>query len=128
MSDTTLEPDVLKHYGVPGMKWGVRRADGSYKNLGRAQKKYDKELSKTKSYIKVHNAAAQDVNSGKSPLIRNTNKKLATLLKREGVKSIDAIRSESGLKAYDKIVADYDRQFGSLMQKKVVEIFGERPF
>ena len=34
----------LKHFGVPGMKWGVRKEQ--YKNLNRSQKKELKKYSR----------------------------------------------------------------------------------
>jgi hypothetical protein len=39
--------DFLAHYGKKGMKWGVRmNPDGSYSNLKKAQKNYDKAYDK----------------------------------------------------------------------------------
>lgn len=44
-----VENGELKHYGVVGMRWGIRKAKmtgGSYSYRSRAQKKYDKKLKK----------------------------------------------------------------------------------
>ena len=42
----------LKHYGVPGMKWGIRKArkqgvNYTYKSMG--QRKYEKKIAKAKT-------------------------------------------------------------------------------
>lgn len=59
----------LMHYGVPGMKWGVRRyqnADGSLTNAGKKRaehklnklfEKSDKAISKYKSYDRQYKLA-----------------------------------------------------------------------
>ena len=68
----------LYHYGVKGMKWGVRRyqnADGSLTSAGkkRIAKEYDKSSKKTmrklnkqynSMYVKSYNKAADDMNRG----------------------------------------------------------------
>ena len=68
----------LYHYGVPGMKWGVRRyqnADGSLSAKGKKRigKEYEKASKKTmrklskqynSMYVKSYNKAADDMNNG----------------------------------------------------------------
>ena len=74
----TLMNSELYHYGVKGMKWGVRRyqnADGSLTEAGkkRVSKKYEKLAKKTTKafgeqysdmYLKSYNKAVDDMNNG----------------------------------------------------------------
>lgn len=47
--DLELTEDDLKHYGIPGMRWGRRKQpDGSYKAIGRKKEKAPSQLSKAK--------------------------------------------------------------------------------
>ena len=83
------EPKDILHFGVKGMKWGVRRDsktgirpiaktlnDSRFgkKSIARAEahgqkvnakldKKFEKSFSGTKGYIKVHNAVADELNA-----------------------------------------------------------------
>ena len=55
----TTEVDLfLEHYGVKGMKWGIR------KDSSRPDKKWAKNIYSVKGAVKVHNRAAQLSNEG----------------------------------------------------------------
>ena len=75
MSDTMVlgasaAEDVLAHYGVKGMKWGVRKDNGhegetvKTKHLGKLDKKWEKENTGQRGYFKAHNAMADRMNNG----------------------------------------------------------------
>lgn len=118
--------DFLAHHGVKGMKWGRRKADGSYKNLQKAQKNYDAYVSNVRRRVKALNAVADDVNSGRNPLIRNTNKKISSLLNKMGATKIADLQGEGRVK-YDRIINDYFQKSNDLFSVKIVELYGERP-
>lgn len=69
-----VENGELKHYGVVGMRWGIRKAqmtEKSYRYKSRAQKKYDKKLRK------------QTEKGASSKRIAKTTKKLNQLKERD---------------------------------------------
>lgn len=68
---------VLKHYGVPGMKWGVRQDRGhegervKNKKLPKLDKKWEKQFNGTHGFIKIHNAVADKMNNGRIDKVNN---------------------------------------------------------
>lgn len=52
--------DTLTHFGVKGMKWGVRRAA---KKIERADKKWEKVARSSDLFIRVNNQSAKKINS-----------------------------------------------------------------
>jgi len=60
--------DVLAHFGVKGMKWGVRNDRGhegervKTKKLAKLDKKFEKEHSGIHGFIKMNNAVAERIN------------------------------------------------------------------
>jgi hypothetical protein len=55
---------ILEHFGVKGMKWGVRRAD----------KKFEKKASSTKVFMQVYDGAAKAYNKHDIARINNSPK------------------------------------------------------
>lgn len=63
-------PDI-KHYGVKGMQWGVRRAE---KKADKEDKKFTEAASSAAVYIKIHNRAAELTNAHDIDRINNSDK------------------------------------------------------
>lgn len=67
----------LFHFGVKGMKWGVRNDKGhegeavKTKKLGKLDKQWEKENAGVRGYIKVHNAVADRMNNGEIDRFNN---------------------------------------------------------
>ena len=105
----------LCHYGVPGMKWGVRRyenPDGSLTSAGkkRIAKEYDRNAKKTMRklskgynalYLKAYNKAADDMNRGGIERFNSDQRKKygENYAKRDGY------------------MQDYNKQFGNRVAK-----------
>ena len=102
----------LYHYGVKGMKWGVRKyqnSDGTLTDIGknRISKEYRKYLNKAhkdlnkgypKRYYNAYNKAANDMNNG---LIDRYNKEYEKMGKR--ATNHDYANDKSYAEGYEKI-------------------------
>ena len=113
-----MQSDYIKHHGIRGQKWGIRRfqnKDGSLTQKGkeRISKKYQKYASKasmnvntTENYVKAYNQAAEKMNNG---LIDKYNKdyekKLGKKAKNHDYES-DEKYFEGYQKLFDKVFKD----------------------
>lgn len=131
----------LYHFGVKGMKWGVRRnrstttsngktgsrqsfkekrivkkeAKQKAKNLKKAQEDWDKNYEK--NYMKAYNKAADIANK---KLIPEINKKYANV-------DFSNLNDPKVKATYEKYINEYEEQFNSVFQKQYDEIVGKRP-
>lgn len=107
------ESDSLQHYGVKGMKWGVRKSDRvkSWKKRQHSrlddytkkdQARWDKKIARTKNKIKNKGSTAE------------RREKLRTL---EGKKKASKAMNEIGHKRLDKLGSkDYDK----VVQREII--------
>jgi hypothetical protein len=108
--------DYLMHYGVKGMKWGVRRyqkKDGTLTAKGkkRLSKDYKKLVDKAKEevtknatnrYVNAHNKTADEMNNG---LIDKYNSDYKKKLGSKA-KGHDYLNDEEYNKGYEKLYSD----------------------
>ena len=115
MLDTPEDIEAFfKHAGVKGMKWGKRKADGSYKNLQKAQKKYDKALNSRSNQIDAYNKAARFMNNG---FLDKLNTKYKTL----------DMEKNPNSKAAKSYIKEFDDKWDQVYTTALTENIGARP-
>lgn len=113
---TTPTDDFLAHYGVKGMRWGVRKAieSGNQRKLDRQYKKAQKKLAKLESNADI------DTQKKKSQKLNRISKisgaiggaSLAGLGALQGTKQVTRLLTESAMKK----AADSDMNYWSALQ------------
>lgn len=75
--DDLDEQDILEHFGVKGMKWGVRKDKGhegeraKTKKIARLDRKFERKTSSFNMFIDIHNEAARHYNKNDVERINN---------------------------------------------------------
>lgn len=124
-----LDEDTLTHYGVVGMRWGVRRDLKKYGTIsGKTKKKINKALSKA-SYRKTRrmlNAADQiKADARGNQLFRQTKAKKRNSLKNQA-KSAKATMSAKSANSLNKMILDSAKSKGYKYDTREVDRLTDR--
>lgn len=80
--NTEVDSDELAHYGVLGMKWGIRKSRVSVPRQSRKEKRESKELRKTASELSKAQSRNPNTFSNKPQNVRISNAELKTIVER----------------------------------------------
>jgi len=131
--------DIIKHFGVKGMKWGVRKDPNksSNKKMDKADKKWSRKAMSSGTYGKVYNAAMNEINQvgvhklNNSPKYKGKDLKKDTKLQDAYLKDYARMTKETFNRHSDKLVGtsatgrlklefNYDVDYGSLPTRAVI--------
>lgn len=89
-ADEALADDILEHFGVKGMRWGIRRElERQQKETRKADKKWTKRADTKKGWVLDYNSMVDDMNNGEIDRINNDPR-----FRNADVKSPGPIRDE----------------------------------
>jgi len=123
----TQQKEEIKHYGIPGMKWGVRKA----REFGRARRDHFKRSVKQKYGVDLDNprrpSSDHTVSRGlkKKKLKELSNEELKTLTTRLQLERNYKDLTKRQTSAGERFVGDVLKESGKQIATKYVRSFGE---